>query len=769
MIAVCRAVHHAHQRGILHRDLKPGNILLDGNGVPHITDFGLAKRVGRDSSVSQSGAIVGTPGYMAPEQAAGKKGLTVAADVYGLGAVLYALLTGRPPFEAETPFDTLLKVLEKEPERPRALNPAIDVDLETICLKCLEKEPARRYESAAALADDLERWREGRPIQARASGALERAVKWARRQPTVAALWGIIVVLSLAGVASLLAGRALALLVAIALVWLGTLFLFLKRQRQLRDAETAARQAKPGSLSLPLRARIILGALLGFVPGGVLGPHLLFIAQRGHLPHNLLAVHSLTDEALAAGMLVGSVCGMCGGAMVAFLGGGRRLFFGFSLALTSTFSLSSTQSARDRVVFPFLPWLALLCLVSLVGILLGRLPTRGARKGGKMPFLVGLPHFVGRCVGLLGLFYVPLVLGGEVGLLLGGGGVGRAVAELAGCFLGIAFGSAALIGPLEPRATDPAARPPFAEQAALRQPGEVLTLLAVLAAMVLTPFWLDWRDGRPGVPLESYSLKGPVRALALSPDGRPVALSASPDGTFSLWDVSSGQRLRQIPGPWGVVGCAALAPDGRSIVTGSASATDLGQDRRGVPPGEVDAVVHLWDAESGKQVRAFEGHRAAVRAVAFAPTGLQVLSASDDGTMRVWDVGSGREVGRLKGYRSRVLSVALSPDGRRALSGHEDGSVRVWDLDTLEEVSRFERHRAEVTAVAFPADDRTAFSGSRDQTVRWWETTTGRQLGIGRHKAAVDSLAVARDGLAVFAGSEINIVQLWRWASPDGR
>jgi serine/threonine-protein kinase len=534
VIAVARAVHHAHQRGILHRDLKPSNILLDGDGVPHVTDFGLARRVSRDQSVTESGAIVGTPGYMAPEQAAGKKELTVAVDVYGLGAVLYALLTGRPPFEAETPFDTLLKVLEKEPERPRTLNPAIDVDLETICLKCLEKEPLRRYESAAALADDLERWREGRPIQARASGALERAVKWARRQPTITALWGIIVVLSLAGVASLLAGRALALLVVIALVWLGTLFLFLKRQRQLRDAEAAARQAKPGSLSLPLRARIIHGALLGFLPGGVLGPHLLFIAQRGHLPHNLLAVHSLTDEALAAGTLVGSVCGMCGGAMVAFLGGGRRLVFGFSLALTSTFSLSSTQSARDRVLFPFLPWLALLCLVSLVGILLGGLLTRGARKGGKVPFLVGLPHFVGRCVGLLGLFYVPLLLGGELGLLLGGGGVGRAVAELAGCFLGIAFGSAALIGPLEPRATDSAARPPFAERAALRQPWEVLTLLAVLAAMVLTPFWLDWRDGRPAVPLEGYSLKGPVRALALAPDGLAV-FAGSDEGIVQLW------------------------------------------------------------------------------------------------------------------------------------------------------------------------------------------------------------------------------------------
>jgi predicted Ser/Thr protein kinase len=177
---VARAVHHAHQRGILHRDLKPGNILLDASGEPYVTDFGLAKKVA-GSDLTKTGAIVGTPSYMAPEQARSEKLPTTSIDVYSLGAVLYELLTDRPPFRAATVLDTALLVLEQEPEPPRKLNSAIDRDLEAICLKCLEKMPAKRYSDALALADDLQRFLHGEPVRARRHTTASRVGRWLGR------------------------------------------------------------------------------------------------------------------------------------------------------------------------------------------------------------------------------------------------------------------------------------------------------------------------------------------------------------------------------------------------------------------------------------------------------------------------------------------------------------------------------------------------------------------------------------------------------------
>jgi len=200
VIKLARTVHYAHKRGILHRDIKPGNILIDADGEPHLTDFGLARLVERESTIT--GTMVealGTPSYMAPEQAAGDASqLTSATDVYGLGAVFYHLLTGHPPFVGGTIYETARLVLETEPRQPRILNPKVDRDLSTICLKCLEKDPKHRYSSALALAEDLERWLKDEPIQAQRTGPLARGKKWVRREPAIAAVIALSIALAAA-------------------------------------------------------------------------------------------------------------------------------------------------------------------------------------------------------------------------------------------------------------------------------------------------------------------------------------------------------------------------------------------------------------------------------------------------------------------------------------------------------------------------------------------------------------------------------------------
>jgi serine/threonine protein kinase len=195
---LARAVHHAHQRSVIHRDLKPANVLLAADGTPKITDFGLAKQLDASKGQTPSDAVLGTPSYMAPEQAGGQsKRVGPAADVYALGAILYELLTGQPPFQGATPLDIIMQVVTDDPVAPRLLRPNLPVELETICLKCLHKDPSKRYPSAKALANDLRRFVEDEPIRARRSRPWDPVLKWARNNPAIAILVAVIVLLFL--------------------------------------------------------------------------------------------------------------------------------------------------------------------------------------------------------------------------------------------------------------------------------------------------------------------------------------------------------------------------------------------------------------------------------------------------------------------------------------------------------------------------------------------------------------------------------------------
>ncbi len=288
---IARAMHHAHRHGVLHRDLKPSNVLLDRDDQPHVSDFGLAKKMNAaDAGQTRTGAVLGTPSYMAPEQAAGKnKDVGPATDVYGLGAILYECLTGRPPFKAESPVETVMQVLERDPAPPSLLNPNVDRDLETICLKCLEKNPADRYASAEALADDLRRFLDGESISASSVNVLEYLTRTLGRSQYMGEFrtWSNM----LLGFAGIVAVEHVLLFVLTHTaggdrwVWavrsvqfaLMALIFWLNRSHQVMPASTAERQLWAIWLGYLVASFAVVFALGPFIPADDTHRHFLYI------------------------------------------------------------------------------------------------------------------------------------------------------------------------------------------------------------------------------------------------------------------------------------------------------------------------------------------------------------------------------------------------------------------------------------------------------------------------------------------------------------
>jgi len=772
---LARAVHHAHQRTILHCDLKPANVLLDGQGVPHVADFGLAKCLDDAGGVTLSGTFLGSPSFMAPEQAAGLADrVTTAVDTYSLGAVLYQMLTGRPPFQGQTPLATMEQVVGRDPSPPRQLQPGVPVDLETICLKCLEKDPHLRYASADALADDLERCLRNELIQARPASTRERLAKWVRRKPAVAVL---VFLLGMALLGGTIGMSAFSMRLAAANRDKDQTNA--RMEREIRNLEwqkvedlVAANQRSDALAYLShflrenandqvaaARAVSMLSAVNFALPVAPLMEHGAAVNHLDLSPDGRLLATVTSDQSIR-------IWEVPGGTLQATLTHAQHVTQGVFTS-EADLILITTQDAitrlwdwrSGRVVHSFAPAAdaAFGALLSEDRRFMTLFATETSMQVWSLPDCqpVGAPMTLPNRL-RWGAFSPD---GHRFLLASEDGNVG--VWEVS---------SETRLGP------------------ELRMPGDVTR---VGWSPDGTRWVIAWEshvslcDARDGRILQEFKADGQVLQLSFSPDGRRLYAMAYGQ-PVKIWDVATGDMLGQPIEAEKPFAFFALTPDGDRLATRSGT-----------------GVARIWDALTGLPLSEPIEHEGSVTDLAFLPDGLHLVTTSQDGAAYLWqmqqpppagprwptvdsqpaacfsldgrkvyrvshhavqafNVHSGRPVGQPMPHTDTIGRLVLSPDGRRLATAGWDNMGRIWDAETGKPVTPQLRHKWRLFDIAFSPDGRLVATAGAESLVRFWDAVTGQQVGPElRQEQEIASVRFSPDSKALLTAGRETVAFLW--------